>query len=101
MMICKHCGHLGEPNTATPGSLFLELILWLCFIVPGLIYTVWRKSSQYDACRKCGSRDVVPTDTPIGHRLMRETGQAEPEYKSPGFERFGQQLGRVVRRTFG
>jgi len=61
-MICTRCGHQGDTKIETPGSLILEIVLWLCFIVPGLIYTLWRKSSQYDACRKCGSPDVVPTD---------------------------------------
>jgi hypothetical protein len=38
---CKTCGHTGAATTKTPGSLGIEIVLWLLLIVPGVIYSVW------------------------------------------------------------
>lgn len=50
-IVCTACGYVGEPTTATKGSFGVELVLWLCLIIPGLIYSIWRLSSRHDACR--------------------------------------------------
>ena len=40
-LICSTCGTVGKPKTVTRGSFFLEIILWLCLLLPGVLYTVW------------------------------------------------------------
>jgi len=45
--ICANCGHLGDEKQVTKGSFGIEVILWLCFLIPGLIYSLWRLSSRY------------------------------------------------------
>lgn len=35
-MYCKSCGHSGPTATKTPGSLAIEIVLWLMLIVPGI-----------------------------------------------------------------
>lgn len=62
---CMMCGTEGTPKRITKGSTGIELILWLCVIVPGLIYSMWRLSSRQDACPACGSTQLVPLDTPV------------------------------------
>lgn len=64
-MFCKTCGHSGKTQSKTPGNLAIEIILWLCFIVPGLIYSIWRISSKKAICEKCASDDLVPPDSPV------------------------------------
>ena len=49
-MYCPHCGVTGMPRKVTKGSFGIELILWLFFLLPGLIYSVWRRNS-YGASR--------------------------------------------------
>ena len=66
--ICKECGYAGPMTTITMGSFAIELFLWLCFLVPGLLYSLWRSSSRRKGCPKCKSTSVVPTDSPIGGR---------------------------------
>lgn len=73
--ICEHCGYMGFPITVTKGSILIELILWLLFIVPGIIYSIWRLSSRYSACKKCGAPNMIPIDTPRGKQLIKEFGQ--------------------------
>lgn len=61
---CLRCGYTGEPTTVTPGSILIELVLWLFMIVPGLVYSLWRINRRHDACPKCGSADLIPADSP-------------------------------------
>jgi hypothetical protein len=70
--ICPNCGHIGRPATVTKGSLAIEILLWLCFLVPGLIYSLWRQSSKYEACAKCNATNLMPVDTPRGQQLAQQ-----------------------------
>jgi len=72
--ICSNCGHIGRPKTKTKGSIFIEIILWLFIIIPGLIYSIWRLTTRYKACPKCGTPNMIPSDTPKGQELMRKSG---------------------------
>jgi hypothetical protein len=99
-LICKDCGTVGEATTETPGSIMIEIILWLCFIVPGLIYSIWRSSNRHDVCAKCGGSTILPIDSPIGAKLAIDTGyQAPPVYRgSKSAENFGRAIGRLFRK---
>lgn len=74
--ICSTCGHKGSPKTVTKGSIFIELILWLFLLVPGLIYSIWRLTTRHSACVRCGSALIVPLDTPRGQALLKEFGES-------------------------
>jgi len=63
--VCQSCGYIGNPTKVMRGSFLIELILWCCLFIPGMIYTVWRYTSQYYACPKCGKDSMIPTDSPI------------------------------------
>jgi hypothetical protein len=54
-----------------PGSILIEIILWLCFLVPGFIYTIWRHSSTKQVCGTCGSKDVIPVDSPLAKKMAQ------------------------------
>lgn len=70
MYICTLCkAQFKKPEKEMQGSFFIELILWIAFIVPGLIYTTWRYISKLKKCPKCGSQSFIPLDTPEGARL--------------------------------
>lgn len=51
-LLCTNCGYLGQPSKVMKGSAASELILWLLFIFPGLLYSMWRVYSKYEACPK-------------------------------------------------
>ncbi len=44
--VCSRCGPAGLPKTKVKGSIAIEIILWRCFTVPGLIYSLWRSTSD-------------------------------------------------------
>lgn len=70
-MICRHCGTAQRGQSALPGSGWIELVLWLCWVVPGLIYSIWRRGGK-PACTSCGSRDLVDESTPVGKQLLQQ-----------------------------
>lgn len=69
-MHCTACGTEAQPKDVTKGSMGVELVLWLCFIVPGVIYSVWRLTSKHRACPACGSAQLIPINSPaaVAHR---------------------------------
>jgi hypothetical protein len=58
-MLCTECGQTDRPNTLIGGSDVLELVLWACFVVPGLAYCGWRHTSRRKVCAHCGSLHLV------------------------------------------
>ena len=73
--ICSNCGYIGQAKKVTKGSTLMELVLWLCFIFPGLIYSMWRLTTKHLACPQCGATQLVPVDSPRGKKLQQEFGQ--------------------------
>jgi predicted RNA-binding Zn-ribbon protein involved in translation (DUF1610 family) len=71
-MICATCGSEGMPRRHVPGSFFIEVLLWLCFLLPGVLYSVWRLSAAKKVCPKCGSTEMVPLTSPRGATLHRQ-----------------------------
>jgi RNA polymerase subunit RPABC4/transcription elongation factor Spt4 len=70
--ICPACGTQGRPKKRTRGSIWIELVLWLCFIVPGLIYSVWRLTTRESVCPGCGSPGMIPLGSPRGKQLAAQ-----------------------------
>ncbi|MBZ5700264.1 MAG: hypothetical protein LAN84_00295 [Acidobacteriia bacterium] len=71
-MICSDCGTTGIPKSDMKGSIILELFLWLMMILPGLLYSIWRLSTKGKVCRSCGSKNIIPIDTPRGRALLQQ-----------------------------
>lgn len=66
---CKNCGFVGWPKRYAPGSLFLEIILFLCAVFPWIIYRCIRSTKKYYGCPRCGAPHMIPAETGIAHRL--------------------------------
>jgi hypothetical protein len=89
--ICSNCGTASAIH-AMPGSGWIEAILWLCYIIPGVIYSVWRRSKKSTVCASCGAKPLLPINTPAGKRLaathypdgidLEEFHRPEPEKTS-------------------
>jgi len=62
----------GESQGGLPGSGWIEVVLWLCYIVPGLIYSIWRRGKKNVTCSACASRDLIQVGTPVGAQLARQ-----------------------------
>lgn len=106
--VCNTCGTVAEPERFTPGSFLIEVVLWLCLLVPGLVYSLWRLSKRHDVCAACGGMELLPLDSPRGQQVARALGGARPREAapaarppSPGARRLGVRLGRLVGRLMG
>ena len=77
-MYCQHCGTVGQPKTRVKGSFLIELVLWLCFIVPGLIYSIWRLTTKEKVCPKCGMPNMIPADSPKASAALSASESLRP-----------------------
>lgn len=73
--ICTSCGSTVSPENHTKGSILIEIVLWLAFIIPGLIYSIWRLTSKQQVCPACKKPTLIPLNTPVGQKHAREFGQ--------------------------
>lgn len=78
--VCKECGATTIPKLTIPGSIGIELLFFFLgcllayrfhwgFIIAGLGYTVWRNANKFKACASCGSKSIIPENTPIGRDM--------------------------------
>lgn len=58
--ICGECNSALEFDKSKRGSRIIEMILWSTLVIPGLIYSIWRKSTRKKICYYCGSDFVFP-----------------------------------------
>lgn len=72
--LCAACGSVARPWNHTPGSIGIELLFWLCFLLPGVLYSIWRLASRKPACPHCLSHDLLPIDTPRAQHLAAQLG---------------------------
>lgn len=76
-MVCKDCGLTGKIRKTMRGSLLIEVILWIALLIPGLIYTAWRFTTKLYVCPSCGSRNVIPSNSPFGQKLLAQNNELE------------------------
>ena len=69
--VCTQCGEIRKPIVVTPGSILIEIILWLCFLIPGLIYSIWRMvSKKKNCCPDCRTPTMVSAQSRIGNKIL-------------------------------
>lgn len=104
MKACKDCGHVGEPVVITKGQFWVEVAMWLLFILPGVVYSVWRLASRVDGCASCGSQNLIPIDSPQGKQItavyeaLNPPAPYVPSRPKPGAVAIGRKLGRLFAK---
>jgi hypothetical protein len=66
---CIHCEHVGRVEKESKGSCLLMIVLFLCFIVPGIIYMVWMLVNTGYRCPKCKTWGMIPLSTLRGREI--------------------------------
>lgn len=69
-MACLKCGTVAVPIKVVRGSMGMELLLWIFFILPGVLYSLWRLTSKHIACPSCGSADIISENSPRARNLI-------------------------------
>lgn len=72
--LCTRCGAIGVPVLVTKGTLATEIFLWLFFLLPGIIYSIWRRNSEQSVCPSCGSPELIPPDSPRASAILASVG---------------------------
>ena len=70
-MLYTNCGYQGKLKKKFAGNSGIELVLYLFFIIPGLIYSSWRSSAATMGCPKCQST-MIPLDSPVAQKFIKE-----------------------------
>ena len=78
-MVCANCSTAEAARRRTKGSDGVEVLMWLFFLLPGLVYSVWRRSgkTEWFECHACGSTDLIPLDSQRAHALLGQENRAE------------------------
>ena len=69
--LCIHCGYVGTAKMLTDGDRTVEFFLWLCGLLPGLIYTLRRYRNRYPVCPECGARNLIGPNSPYAQKLLQ------------------------------
>jgi hypothetical protein len=67
-------GFKGWSEPVIKGSLLIEIILQTFFIIPGLIYSIWRLASKYSAWPKYLAPNIIPLDSPVAQKILSTNG---------------------------
>jgi hypothetical protein len=95
--ICSICGTVGYPKTITRGSIMIEIILWLCFLVPGLLYSIWRLTTRTaNGCPSCGSTSMIPLNSPIARQLNKSLNNHDYSNRPTDTGSFAYKLGKKL-----
>ena len=80
--VCKACGWEGTRKKLLRGSKGMEIFIWSVLMVPGPLYSIWRRTGKSNDCRHCGLPMLVPLDSDIGQltrlKFDRELGIGVP-----------------------
>jgi hypothetical protein len=59
---CAHCKSY-SPYARNKGSGWIEMILYLFYIIPGVIYSIWRRSGNAKVCPVCKQASLISSDS--------------------------------------
>lgn len=92
LVVCENCYYVGRTRIITKGSPVVEFLLWVFFIIPGIIYSMWMRITRFEVCPQCESQNIVPFNSPRGKKLFTENRAWAPytvpalrEYREYGF----------------
>jgi hypothetical protein len=71
-IICRNCGNIGFSKEVIKGSLWITIILLFFYILPGIIYEIWRGTTKVFCCPKCNSQSIIPANTPAARKIEEE-----------------------------
>lgn len=68
--VCTKCEEQVKPTRQQPGSFLMEIFLWLFFLLPGFIYSLYRMFNTFYGCPNCHSKDVVVLSSKRAKRIL-------------------------------
>lgn len=59
---CTNCNSYAA-YVRNKGNGWIEILLYLFYIVPGIIYSIWRRSGNSKQCPTCGKASLIPLES--------------------------------------
>lgn len=86
--LCLECGCQRDPIDAKRGLLVIEIFMWLLYILPGVIYSIWRRVRKHQVCPNCRNPSMVLTSSSraMGIRRLMKTFSQPPMANSKNSE---------------
>jgi len=84
-LICSNCGTVAKPKSVIKGNLIVEIILWVCFLFPGLVYSIWRLSTRAKVCPSCNAPNMLQLHSPLGKKLQKQLIEGNRSLPPPLF----------------
>ncbi len=66
--LCLHCG--SQSNGTVRGSLVITLILLCFWLIPGIIYEMWRGAAGRTVCPTCRQPGLIPVISPAARKYL-------------------------------
>lgn len=87
-VVCQNCGHVDLPSRKQRGHTLITIILLFFWIIPGIIYYIWRSTDRSLRCDRCHSINVIPMDTEAARMYVRpDVNVNSTDSRSRGVER--------------
>ncbi len=64
--ICLVCGYEGKPRKIKRGTRGMEIFIWTVLLIPGPIYSVWRRVGLPRICLNCKMDKMVSINSDAG-----------------------------------
>ena len=77
---CNAC-HNFTPIALKKGSTWIELVLYLFYIIPGIAYSIWRRHAPPNVCPLCRAASLVPAA--VAKPMGANTPTARDEVECP------------------
>lgn len=83
--ICLVCGYEGRPHKTKRGTKTMEMMIWTILLVPGPIYSLWRRVGLPKQCPNCKQFKMVGIHSDQGlikqRQIDMELGLIAPRTK--------------------
>ena len=60
IFFCQDCELAGVGESSKRGSVLITIFLLLCFLIPGIVYMIYRNHTKGTQCEHCHSKNVIP-----------------------------------------
>lgn len=67
---CPNCGSITDGKI--PGSLWITLFLLLLWVLPGIVYEIWRTQKSQLRCAKCNLSGLIPIDSVVAKKALKD-----------------------------
>jgi hypothetical protein len=79
--VCLDCNsYTSNPDIGMPGYTIVEIALYFCYVIPGVIYSIWRRTQHVRTCKMCHKDRLIEVMTPEARTLFKSKYGRYPRF---------------------